>query len=272
MRSLQSHHITDLYVLVDDHLLPASPVKIGRPSLLSNTEVVTILLWSVLTEKHHTLRDIYGWIQRIHQSEFPQLPNYQNFVAHCHRLAPVLVQILQSLLAASSELRFLDSTMLPVCREVRSRYHRVARGVATYGYNHQGRHFGFKLHLAVNAKGQLCALRLTPGSEHDAQIMPFLVNSHTKIAVGDAGYTASVMREKIWRAFGTLIISPPHYKQTKKLMAKWQHVLLKMRPKIEAVFGYLKQRLGLVTSFPRSVKGYLLHYVRVLIGYQLMVG
>ena len=38
---------------------------------------------------------------------------------------------------------------------------------------------------------------------------------------------------------------------------------------IETVFSMLKDRLGLVTSLPRSLDGYLSHYVLVLLAYQL---
>jgi len=79
------------------------------------------------------------------------------------------------------------------------------------------------------------------------------------------------MRDYVYSLFGTLIISPPHFKQNKKMAAFWQIKLLKMRPRIESVFGYIKENLHLVTSFPRSVKGYFLHYVRILLGYQLMM-
>ena len=52
----------------------------------------------------------------------------------------------------------------------------------------------------------------------------------------------------------------------------WQDALLSFRSKIESVFDYLKNHLHLVISFPRSVNGYLLQYVLVLIGYQVEVG
>ena len=42
-----------------------------------------------------------------------------------------------------------------------------------------------------------------------------------------------------------------------------------MRPKVEAVFGLLKERFSLVTHYPRSIAGYLAHYLRTLLAYQL---
>jgi hypothetical protein len=124
----------------------------------------------------------------------------------------------------------------------------------------------------VNPLGQLCAIHFTPANEHDAQQIPYLVNDATRVAIGDGGYTASVMSRKMWREHGTYILSPPHPKQNKKILAKWQLILLRARPKIECSFDYLKEHLFLQNSFPRSVKGYFIHYVRILLSYQLMWG
>ena len=40
---------------------------------------------------------------------------------------------------------------------------------------------------------------------------------------------------------------------------------------MEATFGKLKEQAYLVTSFPRPVEGYFVHYIRVLLGYQMKV-
>jgi hypothetical protein len=73
-----------------------------------------------------------------------------------------------------------------------------------------------------------------------------------------------------WKKHGAFVLAYPHPKQKRKLMADWQQSLLGLRPKIETVFDYLKEHLHLVSSFPRSVGGYLFHYVRILLGYQVM--
>jgi hypothetical protein len=46
MLSLQNHHITDLYVFVDDILPDVSKPNEGRPTILSDSECITILLWN----------------------------------------------------------------------------------------------------------------------------------------------------------------------------------------------------------------------------------
>jgi hypothetical protein len=271
MLSLQSHHITDLYVLVDDLIVDSPKPLGGRPTVLKDSEIITILIWNTLLVKQKTLKNIYKWVNFYHRKEFPKLPVYSNFIRHCHRVLPQLIYVLQFLLMTDDPIKLVDSTMLEVCKLVRADNHKVAKNTAKFGKNHQGWHYGFKLHATVNLRGQLCSLAFTPADQHDAQQLPKLINSKTKIVVGDGGYTAQVMRKHIWKTFGTFVLSPPHYKQNKKLLTDWQKILLQIRPKIESVFGYLKEHLFLVTSFPRSVAGYLLHYIRILLGYQLMV-
>ncbi len=100
--------------------------------------------------------------------------------------------------------------------------------------------------------------------------MPKLVNEHTKIGIGDSHYGARVMGRILWEKYGTIFIAPPHYKQKRKIATPFQNKLLSDRSKIESVFDIMKEHLHLVSSFPRSVFGYLVHYVRILLGYQII--
>jgi hypothetical protein len=180
-----------------------------------------------------------------------------------------MVWLLRRLLASGAELRFADSTILPVCEPIQAERHKVAKAVADFGKNWQGWHYGFKLHAAIDHQNRLAAIVFTLVSEHNNQHMEKLVNDQTKILVGDSHYGGSVMRKRLWKKHRTIVIAPPHHTQRKKLATDWQMLLLHMRPKIEATFGKLKEQHFLVTSFPRSVKGYFTHYVRVLLGYQM---
>lgn len=272
MRVLRAHHITNLVAMVDDFLPRAgvSP-RGGRPVKLHTNEVIALLVFSSLSAPQRTLTGIYTWAQ-VHYYRRFQLPAYSSWMRKCHQALPGMLQILNQLLVKDAKLRFIDSTMLPVCRLVRADRHRVAKGAAGFGKNHQGWWYGFKLHAACNPKGQLAAIYFTPANESDSQQIPHLVNNATSVAVGDGGYTASVMRRKMWREHQAYILSPPHPRQTKQCLEQWQLLLLRARPKIECTFDYLKEHLLLVTSFPRTVHGYAVHYIRVLLSYQLAWG
>ena len=269
MRFLRSHHITKLLAVVDGFLPRegASP-RGGRPVVLHQNETIALLLFSSFVSPQRTLKGIYMWAQTFYYRRF-HLCSYKSWVRKCHQALPAMLLLLNQLLDKTASIRLLDSTMLHVCRLVRAGRHSVARGLAAFGKNWQGWHFGFKLHVAVTPEGRLCAIHFTPANEHDARQIPYLVNSHTTIAVGDGTYGASVMRKKIWKKHKAYILAPPHPKQNKKLMTDWQHLLLRKRTKVECTFDFLKEHLLLDTSFPRSVNGYAVHYIRTLLSYQV---
>ena len=141
-----------------------------------------------------------------------------------------MLLFLDQLLDKEAPIRFMDSTMLEVCKLVRSDRHKVARGIANFGRNWQGWHYGFKLHASCNLTGHLCGIWFTPANEHDAQQIPHLVNDATVIAVGDGTYGARIMREKMWHKHRAFILAPPHPSQKKKVLAAWQYLLLRKRP------------------------------------------
>jgi hypothetical protein len=268
MLFLQPHHIVDLYCWVEERL-PVPIYHTGRPPLLTEPEVVTILLWNTMVLKQKTLKDVHQTIRTYHAHDF-RVPKYSAFVHHCHRALPQMVCLLGQLLCTTERVRIMDSTMLPVCRNHRADDHKVAKNIAQFGKNWQGWHYGFKLHASISLTGQLSGCALTPANVYDAQVMVKILNRHCDIAVGDTLYGAKVMGKSIRERYGTVIIAPPWPTQKTKLATPWQIDLLNQRSKIESVFDYLKEHLHLVSSFPRSVMGYVLHYVRILLSYQIM--
>ena len=268
MHSLQKEHITDLFVMVDEII--GREKKVGRPGLV-RSELVTILIWNALTEKQHLLKDIHSSIKRHYLGYFPRLPKYSAFVEQCHVVLPEMFLVLKSLLASKDSVRFLDSTMVPVCRIHRADSYKVAREITGLGKNHQGYWYGFKLHGSVNVKGQLCAIALTSADVYDGHLSKKLTDKYTRIAVGDTHYGGRAQTEPLYKKNGTIFLAYPHPKQNKKLLAGWQKLLLNARSKIECVWDRLKEHMRFVTSFPRSAKGYLVHYLPIILAYQLSV-
>lgn len=270
MLFLHHHHIVDLYCWVDNQIVPIPKPQGGRPCLMNDSELITIMIWNTCTLHQKTLKDMYRTLQLYHARDFKKLPSYQTFVRRAHQLLPLMLSLLEQILCDKEPVRIMDATMLPVSRPHRAYRHKVAKGIAQFGKNWQGWHYGFKLHASVSLDGKLCGLALTGANVYDAQAMVKILNEHCVLAVGDTLYGAKVTGSIIKKKFGTVIISPPWPSQKKKLATPWQLDLLNQRSKIECVFDYLKEHLNLVSSFPRSVAGYVLHYVRILLGYQVM--
>lgn len=268
MLSLCPNLITDLFVMVDD-LLPKEEKHAGRPSKMADSELVCALIWNSLTVRSKTIKDLHNWLMLYHQTDFKHIPRYSAFVNQCLNTIPQLMFAIKSLLLDKTAIRFMDSTMLEVCKYQRADSHKVCKKIAAFGKNYQGWHYGFKLHASIDIQGRLCGLYFTPANIHDSRPEPYILNKHTRIAIGDGTYGGKAMNDHIFEKYGTIVIAPPHPKQNKKLVAKWQQFLLNMRSKIECTFDYLKNHLGLVSSFPRSPRGYLFHYLRIILGYQV---
>ena len=107
--------------------------------------MMTILIYCSDFLKMKYIKSMYGFVQKYHSKDFPKVPDYSNFIRHGQR-------------------------MIPVCKNIRADSHKVARELADFRKNWQGRHFGFKLHGSVNVKGQFCEIHFTPASFHDAQL------------------------------------------------------------------------------------------------------
>jgi hypothetical protein len=269
MRLLRAHHIKNLIEVVDTFLPRAgvSPYG-GRPVKLHTNEAIALLLFSSMAAPQRTLSGIYHWAQ-VHYYRRFQLPAYSSWMRKCRQALPGMLAILDQLLVKDSWLRFMDSTMLRVSAslcvptDTKSPVGQRPSAATTRA----GTTASSSMRVSTTAAG-LPQSGFTGANESDVLQLKQLVNTATNIVVGDAGYTAKVTRRHLWRDFRCLVISPPRPKQL-WTMANWQHKLLQLRPKIEAVFGKLKEHYFLVSSFPRSVQGYALHYVRTLLGYQM---
>src|SRR5258708_1257542 len=184
--ALESHHIVDLFVVIDDTVVEPARRRGGRPKLARDSEIITLLIWNCLScTRQRTLKDIFKWALLYHRRDVPKLGTYGAFVAHCHRLLPQLLELLGQLLVPA-EVQLVDSTKLPVCRSRGAGWYKVAAGFAGWGKNWQGFWFGFKLHAAVTPDGKLSNVVFTPADVYDGHVTPRLVRPETKIVVGDS--------------------------------------------------------------------------------------
>ncbi len=149
---------------------------------LTTSELVTLLVWNTLTTRQKTLKQVHAWALLYHAKDFPKFPRYNGFLAACHRCIPDVIFMLHILLADDAAARIMDSTMLEVCKLFREDSHKVAKSIANFGRNHQGWYYGFKLHASIDGGGRFSGLAFTPASFHDAQLMPYILNCHTKFA------------------------------------------------------------------------------------------
>jgi len=114
--------------------------------------------------------------------------------------------------------------------------------------------------------GNLLELRFTTANVGDRKILDvFLEKLHNSIVIADAGYLSPKLEKKA--AKNNNILLTCMRRNMTKLASFLDICLLNLRPRIEVLFSILKERLGLITSLPRSVNGYLAHYIHTIFGY-----
>jgi len=166
----------------------------------------------------------------------------------------------------SGVIKIVDSTPLPVCKNIRIWYHKTMRELASRKKSTMGWFYGLKLHAVSDIQGNLIAIRFTTGNVDDRVVLDrFLELLTDSIVIADAGYVSKKLELKAQA--NNNILKTCTRKNMKELATAVDIQLLNMRNRIEVLFSVLKERMNIVTSLPRSVNGYLAHYIYVIFGY-----
>lgn len=239
----------------------------GRPRTLTISEIATISL--IKTRFNiRDLKHLYYLLVTKFSSEF-HLPSYKSFVESINHYAPyllVLIMLFSFNNKCSGTIKIIDSTGIPVCKNIRIYAHKVMKSIATRSKTTTGWFYGVKLHLLIDLKKTILGVRFTTANVGDRKVLDrFLDTLQRSIILADAGYLSPTLEEKAHERLNILLTSTR--KNMKKLATAFHIFLLNLRPRIESVFSVLKERLGLVTSLPRSIKGYFSHYIRTIFSY-----
>src|SRR5216110_93375 len=102
MLFVQPNHIVDVFCFVDNAVSEPARPQGGRPKLVRDSEIITLLIWNCLSStRQRTLKDVFRWALLYHHRDVPKLGTYGAFVAACHRLVPQMVELLGLLLVPS---------------------------------------------------------------------------------------------------------------------------------------------------------------------------
>jgi hypothetical protein len=243
----------------------------GRPVVLSVSEMVTICLLGQVYEIS-CLKRLYELVRDCFAGDF-RLPNYQNFVRGMNDMSRYLLLFINSLFLTRNtthgDICFIDGTKIEVCKIYREKRHKTMKVLATKSKSTTGWWYGLKLHTICDRNGNLMKLRITTATTGEREVLSsFLDELHDSIIVGDAGYVSNELDFKAHKNNNRLLTAKR--KNMKTIAGEWQNKVMNMRSRIETVFDVLKERYNLVISLPRSINGYLAHYVRCLFGYMVL--
>lgn len=198
--------------------------------------------------------------------------HYKTLVVNLNRFGK-LIAIMVLLLTRSNRLgshpiKHTDSTDLPVCLPKNASRHKTMKALANWGKNGKGWFYGLKLHLTSDYRRKVMAVTFTSGNKADATVFLKLNKDLSGIFIADAAYTGESLAREFYRENERLLLAKPR-KNMKKLMSGIEHILYQTRMMVEWNFLSLKKTFGIVTSLPRSVDGYLSHYLYALCAFLL---
>ena len=242
----------------------------GRSPNLRLSDIATITL---IQSRYQikTLKSLHTFLS-YHYSNMFKLPAYQNFVISMNKNSMLLLQLMLYTLKINknklTKIKFIDSTPVPVCKIYRSSRHKTMKLLASKKKSTTGWFYGLKLHLMCDLKYNLTCFEFTTGSADDREVLDSFLNKikfTNSILVADAGYVSKEYEVKAYKT-GTYLLTVTR-KNMKTLITAYNNSCLNLRSKVETVFSILKDRFRLITSIPRSINGYLAHYLRTLFMY-----
>jgi transposase len=174
--------------------------------------------------------------------------------------------LLPALFGDKTGLYFADATSLKVCRNKRIYSHKTFSGLAKRGKSTMGWFFGLKLHLIINSKAQIMAVRITPGNTNDAQALKNMIKGLRGKCYADKGYIGKKIFKECWEK-GLHLITGIRRNMKNHLMPFIDKVLLRKRFIIETVFGVLKTDMNLEHSRHRSATNGIINIIAALVAY-----
>ena len=262
--------VTPTFCIFDDLMKTINPNQshAGRPRDVTGSEAATMCLIKA-AYAITPLKACYRLIKERFTAEF-KLPTYKSFVESMNNYTPHFMLMISILLSIRNKkagiVKITDSTPLPVCKNIRINLHKVMKRIATRYKTTTGYFYGLKLHVISDHKGNLLQVIFTTANVDDRVVLDrFLDTLYHNLILADAGYISPKLVKKAYQHNNLLLTGMR--KNMKRLATQLEIDLLNLRIHVEHLFSVLKERYGLITSLPRSEKGYLAHYVRSIFAY-----
>jgi IS5 family transposase len=246
--------------------LAGSKRRRNRRARLSQSEVMTIL---VLYHQsgYKNLKSFYlQEITRRHSSDFRSLVSYNRFVELQRRCVMPLYFYLLGKRGQCTGISFIDATALKVCHNLRIPAHRVFRGSAARDKSSTGWYYGFKLHLAVNEKGEILGFYVTAANVDERQAADWVTQNLWGKLIGDKGYISQKLFEQLMNR-GLKLITKLRRNMKNRLVSMEEKLLLRKRAIIETVNDQLKNISNIEHSRHRSLWNFLGNLASGLIAY-----
>jgi hypothetical protein len=245
--------------------------KTGRN--MTTSEVVTVhIYYAMCSEEFKTFKAFYKHAYAQLKSDFRGLLSYGRLIELKQEIMAPMTLFLKSIFVECDKKSFVDSTRIEACKIKREYSHRVLKGVARKGKTTDGWFFGTKLHAIFNEFKEIVYCCFTSGNvaDNNNDLMRKFSSKIKGKMFGDKGY---IVNKPLWEKLyedGLQIIH--HLKSNMKniLMPLQDKIDLSKRANIcEGAFSKLKDRMSLQYTRVRSIYGYVINSLSMVIAYQL---
>jgi len=271
--------LTELFCQFDDfchvfepqwhkQLVALGEKKRQRKSCLSLSELMTLaVLFHQL--RFREFKAFYLHHVRLHlRKEFPHLPSYNRLVELMPRCGVPLTIFFEGIKGKCDGISILDATAISVCDNKRIPRHRVFKETAARGKTSMGWFYGFKLHTAINSKGEIIAIKMTPGNVDDRKPVPELCDEWFGQLYADKGYLAAWLTELLETKGIELITTLKKNMKPLKRTA-FEKYVLRRRSLIETVFDQLKNLYQIEHTRHRSMANFIVNLMGGIVAYSL---
>lgn len=247
------------------HCLPSSTATSG----LSLSEIISICIAFHLSD-YKTFKHFYSSLVLAQwQSYFPNLVSYSHFVQlQKGALLPLYAFLWSECMGQCQGLSFIDSFKVAVCHNRRIYSHRVFAGIAARGKTSVDWFYGFKLHITINAKGELLGFALSAGNTDDRNrsILKQATAVLKGILVGDKGYIGKALKEHL-AGQGIHLLTKIKSNMKNALLDPLHKLFLKKRALVESVIDRIKETTSIEHSRHRSPVNFLVNTFAALAAY-----
>lgn len=269
---------TTIFTIVDDfcktyenwskHKLLSSGKQRHREGKLSLSEAISIIIFYHFSKFKHL--KIYYQYFVVNGKMFKSPPCYDRFIQIIPSLFLPIAIMMHYLSGRETGVYYVDSTHFAVCKNIRISRHKTFRGLAKRGHSSVDWFYGFKLHMIINDKSEIVAIKITRGNKDDRKAFEEMVNK--KVLTGkcyaDKGYLSNDLFTRLYSK-GLTLISGIKRNMQNYLMPIWDKILHRKRFIIETIFGNIKENFNVRPNKHRSHVNFFVSLLAALIAYQI---
>ena len=269
---------TTIFTIVDDfcktyedwtrNKLLTSGKQRSREGKLSLSEAISIMIFYHFSQFKH-FKIFYQHLV-LKGNLFNNPPCYERFIAIIPQLFLPLMIMMHYLSGRRTGIYYADSTHFAVCKNIRISSHKTFAGLAERGHSSIDWFYGFKLHMIINDRSQIIAIKITQGNKDDRVAFEELI-AKTNLkgkCYADKGYISKSLFSRLYTK-GLILITGIKRNMKNYLMPMLDRIFLRKRFIIETIFGYIKEHFNIRPNKHRSPTNFFASLFAALIAYQI---